>query len=133
MKEQTVDGFVVGLDEPRRAEVLRLREIVLAADAGIHEGVKWNAPSFAVDDWFATMNLRPGAPLRLVLHTGAKAVPGHPKPDVLDPDGLLRWLGHDRAIVSFADRADLEAKAPALTRILQQWVPQLPKTPTNEP
>jgi hypothetical protein len=121
-----VDDYLAGLEEPRRAEVQALRELILAADPAIREGIKWNAPSFAVRDWFATLNLRPNAPVRVVLHTGAKAVPGHPDLVVDDPLGLLAWQGKDRAIVTFADAADVEAKRGAFTGILKQWVPQLP-------
>jgi hypothetical protein len=123
---QTVDEHLAALGHPRTAEIQTLRELILAADPAIREGIKWNAPSFAVRDWFATLNLRPNAPLRVVLHTGAKAVPGHPDLVVDDPDGILAWQGKDRAVVTFDGPDDIEAKRAAFTRILQQWVPQLP-------
>ena len=44
---------------------------------------------------------------------------------VADPDGLLRWLGTDRAQVLFADRADIERKASAFQQLLRAWLEQV--------
>jgi len=80
----------------------------------------------AVDDWFATLNLRSAGEVRVVLHTGAKAVPGHPDLVVDDPEALLQWRGKDRAIVTFTGLDDIAAKESAFTSVLRAWVPQLP-------
>ena len=124
---QSVDEYLAALDHPKKAEMQALRELILAADPSIREGIKWNAPSFAVADWFATLTLRPLTQVRVVLHTGARAVPGHPDVVVDDPDGLLAWQGKDRAIATFHDLGDIEARREGFTSILQQWVPQLPQ------
>ena len=39
-----------------------------------------------------------------------------------DPDGLLRWLGPDRARLDFADAADLAQRTPALQALLRRWI-----------
>ena len=121
-----VDEHLASLQHPHADVVHLLREIVLAADPSIIEGIKWNSPSFRTSEWFATMNIRPTKPIRMVLHTGAKLPPGTPPISVDDPDGLLTWLGTDRAIVEFADLAALEQSRTALTALLQQWIAQLP-------
>ena len=121
-----VDAFLDALQHPHVDAVHRLRSVVLQASPLITEGIKWNAPSFRTGDWFATMNIRPSKPIRLVLHTGAKLRSGIPPLAVDDPDAILQWLGPDRAIVEFADVADVETKRAAITAILQQWVPRLP-------
>lgn len=121
-----VDEFLETLDHPHADAARLLRDIVLSADEGVTEGIKWNVPSFRTGDWFATMNLRPSAPLRLVLHTGAKARPGHPSLTVDDPEKLLEWVGEDRAIIVIPDRAALEERREALVAVLRQWIPQLP-------
>ncbi|MCB9879075.1 MAG: DUF1801 domain-containing protein [Planctomycetes bacterium] len=105
-----------------------LRKAVLAVDDAVSEGIKWNAPSFRTTEWFATMNLHPKqAPdtVRLVLHAGAKASPDL-RAVIDDPDGLLEWLGKERAIVSFAGAVDVKAKQRALQAVLTQWLQQLP-------
>ncbi|MFB2584606.1 DUF1801 domain-containing protein [Herbiconiux liukaitaii] len=124
---QTVDDYLAELEHPKKAEIQELRALILAADPRIREGIKWNAPSFAVADWFATFTLRPPTQVRVVLHTGARAVPGHPDVVVDDPHGLLAWQGKDRAIATFADLSDIDVKREAFIRIVQQWVPQLPQ------
>jgi hypothetical protein len=123
---QTVDELMATLEHPQKAAIELLRTAITEADPSIVEGVKWNAPSFRVRDWFATINLRPTTVVRVVLHTGAKAVPGHPDVTVDDPEGLLRWLGKDRAMLSFHDVAEVEAKRSACTAVVRQWVGQLP-------
>ena len=111
------------LDHPRKAEMELLRTIILAASTSITEGIKWNAPSFRVGEWFATMNFR-GAVLMLILHLGAKVRDaGNLKID--DPNGLLKWLGKDRASVSFADMNAITSSRAALTAVLRQWIAHL--------
>ena len=39
-----------------------------------------------------------------------------------DPEGLLRWLGKDRAIVGFADLEELETRSAAFQAVLRQWI-----------
>ncbi len=39
-----------------------------------------------------------------------------------DSDGLLEWLGKDRAMVVFASLADFRARRAAFERIVRQWI-----------
>ncbi|WP_440708655.1 DUF1801 domain-containing protein [Herbiconiux sp. YIM B11900] len=121
-----IDAYLSDLDHPDREVVLALREVILAADPRVHERVKWNAPSFALADDFATLNLRPRTPVRVVLHTGAKPRPGNPEIVVDDPDALLTRLAPDRAVVAFADLPAVESRRDAFTAILRQWIAQVP-------
>lgn len=120
---QAVDAFMRELRHPCKAEVEALREVVLGADPSIAEGIKWNAPSFRTSEYFGTTHLRAKAGIGLILHLGAKARE-LPKGGlrIEDPEKLLTWLGKDRAMVSFADRRDLENKTAALRAILRQWL-----------
>ncbi|MBD9471113.1 DUF1801 domain-containing protein [Pseudoxanthomonas sp. PXM01] len=117
-----VAAFLADLAHPQDAAIRRLREVILAADARIGEGIKWNAPSFHVEGrHFATMQLRRADRLLLVLHLGAgkKAMPDGA---IADPDGLLTWLGPDRATCSFSGVQDVDAHAAALQSLLRQWM-----------
>ncbi len=117
-----VDAFLTTLAHPQDAALRRLRAVILAADPRIGEGIKWNAPSFHVDGrHFATMQLRSADRLLLVLHLGAgkKALP---KGAIADPDGLLTWLGADRATWTFTGMQDVEAHATELQALLRQWM-----------
>ena len=53
-----VDAYLAQLEHPFRDGFVALRRAILAADAGIAEGIKWNVPSFRTSEWFATMHLR---------------------------------------------------------------------------
>jgi hypothetical protein len=68
----SVEMFLDTLDHPHAAAFRRLRELILGLDPRITEAVKWNAPSFKIDDHFATFKLHPPKDIQLVLHTGAK-------------------------------------------------------------
>lgn len=118
-----VDAFMSALAHPRKAEMQALREAILAVDPAIAEGIKWNSPSFRTNEYFATFNLRGKAGLMLILHLGAKA---RELPDgglgIDDPEGLLTWLGKDRAQVLFPDAGDVRKRIPALQAILRQWI-----------
>jgi hypothetical protein len=120
---KAVDDFMAALDHPRKVEIEALRKLILAVDPAIAEGIKWNAPSFRVTEYFATTNLRATAGIGVILHLGAKArdlPPGGIA--IADPEGLLRWLGKDRAMVEFADLKTLKAKGEAFRAVLRQWI-----------
>lgn len=118
-----VDAFMAAQPPAQAARLHLLREAILAVDPSIGEGIKWNAPSFRTHEYFATFNLRARQGLMLILHRGAKA---RPLPDgevaIDDPDGLLTWLGKDRAQVVFGDGSDMACRLPALQAIVRQWV-----------
>jgi hypothetical protein len=120
---QAVDAFMAALAHPHADAVQALRRTILAADPAIAEGIKWNAPSFRVGEYFATTHLRAKAGIGIILHLGAKTRPGGPKPVAIDdPRGLLDWLAADRAMVVFADLDDVRAKAPAFQALVGQWL-----------
>lgn len=107
-------------------EIDALREIIRSAHPSITEGIKWNAPSFRTTDWFATLNLRAKKGVAIILHFGAKKnAISESGVAIDDPQGLLQWLGKDRAQVSFTDAADLAARQPAFTALLRQWITHL--------
>jgi hypothetical protein len=120
---EDVESFLAALEHPRKPEILALRRMILDADPRIAEGVKWNAPSFRTSEWFATFHLRAKAGVQIILHFGARV---RDKPNaraaIADPDGLLEWLGPDRATVKFRDAADVEARRFAFTAVIRQWI-----------
>lgn len=60
-----------------------------------------------------------------ILHLGARPGRGVPEGAIEDPQGLLKWLGPDRASVSLAGREDLERKSGPLVAIVRQWIEQV--------
>ncbi len=120
-----VATFLAQLEHPRKAEIEAVRALILSADPRIRESIKWNAPSFALADHFATFKLRPETTVQVVLHTGAKVRANPAAMSVDDPAGLLTWAAPDRAIVTFAHMAAIDTHRDALVALLQQWIAQL--------
>ena len=120
---QAVEAFMLQLEHPHKPAIELLRKLVLGVDASIHEGIKWNAPSFRTSEYFATTYLRSKTGIGLILHLGAKVrEPADGGVAINDPDKLLKWLGKDRAMLEFASADELEGKKPALIAVLRQWI-----------
>lgn len=124
-KTQTVDGFLEALEHPHKAAVQELREFILSIDFRIKEEVKWNAPSFYLDDNFATLRVHPVPVLQLVLHNGSKKKVNPRQFEVSDPQGILKWAAKDRCLVTFASLDDARSKMNTLKPIIVSWIPQL--------
>jgi hypothetical protein len=116
-----VDALLASLAHPHENAIVRLRQLVLGAHPSVVEGVKWNAPSFATTEHFATFHLRAKQGVVLVMHFGAKQRAGK-RPVIADPAGLLAWVDHQRATITFADLADVEAKRKAFVSVIRSWV-----------
>lgn len=120
-----VDAYLQALDHPLRDDIARVRGWVLEAAPGITEAVKWNAPSFATTEFFATFHLRSRDEVQVVFHTGAK-VRAAARPVVLRPrsSSLVTWLSDDRAMVSMRPQV-LPARKAAFMGLVREWVAQL--------
>jgi len=120
-----VRALLADLEHPHKAAIQRLRKLILGLDARVTEDVKWNAPSFLIDEHFATFKLHPPKQIQLILHTGAKAK-GTPRARKIDdPDGLLAWPAKDRAVLTLASGAALRAHEASIRAMIGQWIEQL--------
>ena len=117
-----VDAFMATLEHPHKAAIAALREVMRGAGPSISEGVKWNVPSFRTHEYFATTHLRAKVGIGLILHLGAKGRDDVGGPRIEDPEGMLVWLAADRAVVHFADIADVHGRQAALQAIVRQWI-----------
>jgi hypothetical protein len=94
-----------------------VRRIILGVRSTIHEGIKWNAPTFRTENGdFATFNLRARDGVQLILHLGAKVRSDQKAFRLADPRGLLKWLGKDRALVTLGAGQDIPRGAPPSRR-----------------
>jgi len=122
-RPESVETFLEALDHPHKPEILALRQIILAADPRIGEGIKWNAPSFRTSEYFATFHLRAKPGVQIILHLGAKvretATTGI---TIEDPAAMLEWLARDRATLKFRDLQDVAVRRAAFTLLLRQWI-----------
>ena len=126
MKASEVDDFMRKLEHPLKAEIEAVRSIILGADPRIGEGIKWNAPSFRLEEYFATMNFRKGV-LMVIFHQGAKVTAGSATGlAITDPAGLLEWLAKDRGAVTFRDMKGIRSNRAAFENIVRQWIAQMP-------
>jgi len=121
----TVDELIGDLDHPLIATIKALRELILGIDPAIGEEIKWNSPSFFTTEHFATMRLNGKPPLQLILHLGAKKQ-SIPAGAIKDPQGILVWLGPDRAVVNLPTAAIFSQVREPLKAVLRQWLTQLP-------
>ena len=117
----TVDEFFATLDHPLKDALQEVRAVILGARPDIGEGIKWNAPSFRVDEFFATASIRNNA-VMVILHQGAKVRDNTSELEVRDPDGLLVWHAKDRCSVTFRDMDDVVEKRAAFADVVRQWV-----------
>jgi hypothetical protein len=117
-----VEDFLAALEHPELDAIQALRALILAADASIDEGIKWNAPSFRTPaEYFATFHLRAKSGVQMIFHRGARKREGEPMA-IADPPSFLEWLGPDRASIRFADRQDIASRAPELTALVRDWI-----------
>lgn len=56
-----------------------------------------------------------------MLHMGAKTRQ-LPASLIADPQGMLNWLGPDRAVLEFRSAAELAERRDALVAIVRQWI-----------
>ena len=126
-ESHSVETYLANLQHPLLDDVIELRKLILQVDRSIGESIKWNAPSFYTTEHFATMRFSGKPPLQLILHLGAKKQT-MPADAIADPDGLLKWLGPDRASVSFPTAGSVAAKRGQLAAILKQWIRHVPAT-----
>ena len=117
-----VDAYMAALDHPLKGVVEAVRAALVGADPMIGEQIKWNAPSFT---WGGedrvTCNIRPGAPLLLIFHRGAKAK-GSAGFTFQDETGLMDWKAPDRAVVTLASEADWETHGAAIIGLARRWM-----------
>lgn len=121
-----VAAYLKTLKHPLKKEIEAVRLIILGVSPAISEGIKWNVPSFRTEkEWFATFNVRSQTAVQLVFHLGAKARPDLKAFKLADPNGLLKWLGKDRAMVTLGAGRDIPANRKALEAIVRAWIKHL--------
>jgi hypothetical protein len=123
-----VAAFLKSLKHPLAPALEAVRSAILKASPGITEGIKWNCPSFYLNGWFATLNIRNDR-VFLVLHQGVKARKDSTiRTRIPDPEGLLTWHSPDRASLGFASEADFRNRRRAFDAILAAWAAEQAKS-----
>lgn len=121
----TVDEFLAAQGPERRADVEALRALVLEAEPGLTEIVKWNSPNYVLDGVDRlTINAAGKGPVRLILHFGTGRVEDKAAAPAFagDPHGLLTWHSNIRASLELPPRAELAAKREAILGLIRAWL-----------
>lgn len=94
--KEKVEQFMNTLEHPLKDSVEVVRRLILNVNENITEQIKWNAPSFCINDEDRiTFNL---------------------------PAGLLEWAAADRAIIKLTNVNDVESKKEDLIEIVAKWI-----------
>ncbi|OUE07762.1 hypothetical protein CMsap09_02340 [Clavibacter michiganensis] len=116
-----VEDRLAARAHPLAEVIAELRAAVSAARPDAVESWKWNAPSWALDDHFATLALRDPDEALLILHAGARPRPDLGAVRVADPAGLLRAAAPDRSIAAFRSVDQVRDARPAIEAVVREW------------
>jgi uncharacterized protein YdhG (YjbR/CyaY superfamily) len=110
---EKVVGYIQQLQHPLKAELEVLRTIIKNSDSRLTERIKWNAPSYFIQDDLLTFNLHLAKQIRLVLH--------HPTV-VKIQSAILEGNYADRRLIYFSSMEEIEQKKTELERILKEYI-----------
>ena len=123
MKGQTVEQWLSLLDHPEVDLINQVRTLIKHAESALVEGVKWNAPSYALDgNDIITFNFRSYGPVSLIFHTGPKGKDTKTGQRLFeDASGLIEWVADKRFVLKVGDGRFLQTHAAEITRLVQTW------------
>jgi len=121
---EQVASYFSKLDHPLKKVMESVREIILSTNKEITEHIKWNAPSFCIDDDDRiTFNLYRNECVLLVFHRGAKVKAAKAKGPLLeDTTGLLQWITNDRATIKLFSEKEVKDKKHLLKNVVKEWI-----------
>lgn len=120
---EEVSEFIDALHHPLRNEIEELRAVIINANKGLTENIKWNSPNYCFEgNDRITMRIQSLKQLQLIFHRGAK-VQKPPKGRLIsDASGLLDWKANDRAVATFKNREDIASLKAVVSKIINEWV-----------
>ncbi|MFO1184408.1 MAG: DUF1801 domain-containing protein [Bauldia sp.] len=111
-RSKDVDAWLAGYDNPMKEVVLRVRDVVLSADARMDECLKWQAPTFTYLGNLASFYPKAKQHASLMFHVGAKIPGTFPR---------LEGSGDTSRVMKFASLAEAEAAKAELTKLVKAW------------
>ncbi|MEV8249564.1 DUF1801 domain-containing protein [Microbacterium sp. NPDC076768] len=120
----TVAEFLDAQTPERRAEVEWLRALVVEAEPGVGEIIKWNSPSYTMNGIDRlTINAAGKGPVRLILHFGTDRAEKNAAPTFSDdPQRLLTWHSDIRASLLVPQSTALAKDRDALIAVIRAWL-----------
>lgn len=120
---RTVTAFLDEMNHPLRAEIEKLRLLILESVAGLTENIKWNGPNYSLEDQDRiTMKIQPPKQIQLIFHRGYKKQDQPEKRLIEVKTKRLTWKENDRAVMSFTNLAEIEEAKSELTEVIQKWI-----------
>jgi hypothetical protein len=111
-KSKEVEKWFARYDNPMKDVVLRIREIVLAADARIEECIKWQAPTFTYRGNLASFFPKSKKHASLMFHLGAQ-IPGK--------HSLLEGDSKTGRVVKLGSVAEANKAKRGIEKIVKAW------------
>lgn len=123
-KYKTVDKFLSGLDEDRKAQVEKLRQYILEAAPSLKENIKWNAPNYVQgnEDRITFNTLNKERVVKLVLHMGATKKEDKKGQPVLPNAPLIEWASDIRGYMSFSNLEEILSNEREIKRTIHDWL-----------
>lgn len=112
MSKEEVDAWFAKYDHPLKDAMLRVRQIILAADKRMDECIRWSSPTFTFEGNLASFNPRTKKHVSLMFHTGAQIPGKHPR---------LQGGGDNARYMTFVDIAEVESSRKDLQAVVRAW------------
>jgi hypothetical protein len=111
-KSKEVEEWFSRYQNPMKEVVLRVREIVLGADARIDECIKWQAPTFIYEGNLASFSPTSKEHASLMFHIGARIPGDHPR---------LEGSADTGRLLKVDSLADADKARKDIERIVRAW------------
>jgi hypothetical protein len=121
-KSSEVEAWFKERKPPAEKAMRRVRDLVLGADPGVTEYVKYGSVQFAYDGDMATFVKHGEKKVSLMFNRGARIKGTYPHLEGSHPSG--RWI-------YFADEKEVDARSKELTDIVRAWIAMTPKERGN--
>lgn len=124
-KYKSVSDFLNDLEPEKKAQVEKLRTIILGLDMELSENIKWNAPNYVYKNidriTFNLMNKE--GKVKIVIHMGALRKENKKlEPILKNSPKFIFWNSDIRGTISFDGMQDIESKQDALRILFTEWL-----------
>ena len=118
-----VDAWFAASEHPMKDTMMRVRDMVLAADSRMAECIKWKTPTFTYKGNLASFNPNTKRHVSLMFHTGAK-IPGR--------FSRLEGTGNTARYLKITGPDDAKKLKPELEKIVAAWCASKESTPSRK-
>ena len=112
MSKDEVDAWMVRYDNPQKALVQAVREVILAADPRVGECIKWQAPTFTYKGNIASFFPKAKGHVSLMFHRGGTIPGSFPG---------LEGEGPEARTFKIVSALDLAARQDDLQAVVRAW------------